>query len=265
MNVRITSCILALSVCVAAACAAPPPTGSSPGSSSSGKNKKTADETEDDGDDDGASSTGDDGPATEPTDDLEMKDFLMPDLINTGFTGGAEVFKVPLFTDLTGTLTWEVADPSLADVTPVDPPEDYVAAKNAEPTKVPDIQFAMLTTKKAGSSKVLVKSAGKTAEAQLTVKTYTSAAYAVGQARYRTAADGARQPCAGCHEKPDGADHSPSWLALFDDDDVLSAIQTGVYASDKYEVNGGNHKWTLTDEEKGGIMAYLRGLAPRGF
>jgi hypothetical protein len=262
MNLRISSCFLALFL--AAACAAPPPsTSSSPGSSKSEKNKNGQDDADDE--DEGEPAAGNNEPATEPTDELEMKDFLMPDLINTGFTGGTEVFKVPLFTDLTGALTWEVADPSLAEVTPIQPPADYLDAKNAEPTKVPDIQFAMLTTKKAGASKVLVKGAGKTAEAQLTVKAYTSAAYAVGQTRYKTAADGARQPCAGCHEKPDGADHSPSWLALFDDDDVLSAIQTGVYAVDKYEVNGGNHKWNLSEEEKGGIMAYLRGLAPRGF
>lgn len=260
MTLRISSCILALFL--AAACAAPPPATGSPSTSKSEKNKN--DDADEEDDDTSTGETAGDKPATEPTDEFEMKDYLMPDIINTGFTGGAEVFKVPLFTDLTGTLTWEVADPSLAEVTPIPPPAEYTEAKNADP-KVPDIQFAMLTAKKAGSSKVTVSGGGKTAEADLLVKAYTSAAYAVGQARYKNAGSDARQPCAGCHEKPDGADHSPSWLALFDDDDVLSAIQTGVYAVDKYEVNKGNHKWNLTEEEKTGIMAYLRGLAPRGF
>ncbi len=262
MTLRTSSVFLALFL--AAACAAPPPsTSSSPGSSKSEKNKNAQDDADDEDDDDAQGSSNKE-PATDPTDDLEMKDFLMPDLINTGFTGGAEVFKVPLFTDLTGTLTWEIADPSIAEITPVQPPADYAEYKKQEPN-APDLQFAMLTTKKAGASTVIVSGGGKTAEAQLTVKTYTSAAYAVGQARYKNAGTDARQPCAGCHEKPDGADHSPSWLAFFDDEDVLSAIQTGVYAVDKYEVNDGNHKWNLTEEEKGGIMAYLRGLAPRGF
>ena len=262
MPLRISPCILSL--ILAAACAAPPSstTERSPGTSKSDKNKDESDtEQDDDPNPDGA----DDGPATDPTDDIEMKDFLMPNLINTGFTGGAEVFKVPLFTDLTGSVTWQVVDPTLAEVTAVAPPTDYTEAKQREPNKVPDLQFAMLTAKKAGSTKVVVAGGGKQAEAQLTVKAYTSAAYAVGQARYKTAGTDARQPCAGCHEKPDGADHSPSWLAFFEDDDVLAAIQTAVYASDKYEVNNGNHKWNLTEDEKGGIMAYLRGLPPRGY
>lgn len=264
MNLRISSCLLALFL--AAACAAPPPsTGSSPSTSKSQKDEN-GDDDADDGDDDDTSvgDTQSEKPPTDPTDEFDMKDFLMPDIINTGFTGGAEVFKVPLFTDLTGTLTWEIADPTLAEITPVAPPADYTEYKKEEPD-APDLQFAMLTTKKAGTSTVFVSGGGKKAEAQLVIKAYTSAAYAVGQARYKNAGADARQPCAGCHEKPDGADHSPSWLALFDDDDVLSAIQTGVYAVDKYEVNGGNHKWNLTEEEKTGIMAYLRGLAPRGF
>jgi hypothetical protein len=212
-----------------------------------------------------------DKPATDPTDDHEDENFLAPEAINTGFVldpdAGIDspVFKVPLYTDLKGDLKWVVADPTLAEIKPIPPPKDYEEAKKSEPN-IPDLQFAILTAKKPGNSTVTVSGGGKTAKSTLTIKSYTPEAYAVGKTRYKTG-EGTdnRRPCASCHEKPDGADHSPFAIASFDDDDVLNAIQTAVYAKDKYVVNNGNHKWNLKDNEKEGIMAYLRGLPPKGF
>jgi hypothetical protein len=131
---------------------------------------------------------------------------------------------------------------------------------------MPTLTFAMITATKAGSTKLIVSAGAKKAEAPITVKAYTSAAFEVGKTRYKTGGTEAnRKPCASCHEAEGGADHSPSWLAYFEDDDVLTAVQTAVYVSDKYEVNKGNHKWNLTEPEKGGIIAYLRGLPPKNF
>jgi hypothetical protein len=276
MKLRTPSLFTALSalsvIVFAAACAAP--TTAPQGGSKDGKNTPNKNNG-DDKDDDGKADTGkdkntpsDEKPPTDPGEDMESKDFLDPPVVNTGFTGGAgQTFKVPMFTDMTGTLTWTAVDPTMVDVVGIAAPAGYTEAKK-EDDKVPALQFAMLTTKKAGNTKVKVTNGTKTFESEVVIKSYTAAQYTLGQTRYKTGeGTAARQPCAGCHEKPDGADHSPSWVALFDDADVLGAIQTATYTQDdsKYQLNKGNHKWTLTEEEKVGVMAFLRGLAPKGY
>lgn len=207
-------------------------------------------------------------PAPEPTDPAETSNFLDPPVVNTGFiAGGAQTFQVPLWTDIKGQLTWTVADPTIADIKPVDPPSDYLEAKKENP-KLGDFFFAMLTTKKAGTTKISVSGGGKTAQSDLTVKEYTTAAYTAGQTRYKTGEGTAeRRPCAGCHEKPDGVDHSPTWVSILNDDQVLSGVQTGsvTFGNQKFELNGGNHKWNLTEEEKTGIVTFLRALPPKTF
>jgi len=248
------------------ACSAPaaPTDGASSSSSSSGGSSGKKGDTADKGDKPSASSSSGNTapPAPEPGEqDPELKDFVMPDKVNTGFTGGAEVFKVPLWTDLEGTLTWAAADPSIVTVAPIAAPADYKPEDGAR-----KLSFAMITATKAGTTKVTVTGNGKSASADVTVKAYTTASYEVGKTRYKTGGtEDNRKPCAGCHEAAGGADHSPTWLAYYEDSDVLQAIQTAVYASDKYEVNKGNHKWNLTEPEKDGIMAYLRGLPPKAF
>ena len=44
-------------------------------------------------------------------------------------------------------------------------------------------------------------------------------------------------------------------------------MQVGSYEwnNKTYELNNGNHKWNLTDEEKKGILAYLRSIDPDNF
>jgi hypothetical protein len=258
-------------IVLAAACASPAPApqkDSKNNNSTTGNKDNDKDNDKDDGKDKASNGPSNEKPPTDPGEDLEAKDFLDPPVVNTGFTGGAgQAFKVPMFTDMEGTLTWKAADPTMVDIVGITAPADYTEAKSKDP-KVPAIQFAMLTTKKAGSTKVTVTNGTKTFDSDVVIKSYTAAQYTLGQTRYKTGeGTAARQPCAGCHEKPDGADHSPSWIALFDDDDVLGAIQTATYTKDdsKYQLNKGNHKWTLTEEEKAGIMAFLRGLSPKGY
>jgi hypothetical protein len=222
---------------------------------------------DDDDDDNGTSSGGNasdtkDAPVDpdEAAADEDFKDFLEPPIVNTGFIDATKTFKVPLFTDFAGERKWTVADPSILSVEEVEAPSDY-----EDDPKHP-LFFAMITTKKAGKTKITLTAGSKKAETEVTVKAYTADQYATGMQRYKTGGTEAnRKPCASCHEAAGGADHSPTWLSFYEDDDVLTAIQTAVYASDKYEVNKGNHKWNLTEAEKPGIMAYLRGLQPRNF
>lgn len=194
----------------------------------------------------------------------EWEPFLDPPVIYSGFTGGAEVFKVPLFTNLEGELEWKLEDPSVAEIVPIEPPSWALEFVKENPDFKP-FKHAMLTTKKAGATKVVASAGGQKLEVPLNVVAYTSAAYATGQTRYKTGGTDARRPCAGCHESPTGVDHSSRWLSPFDDQDVLSAIQTGVYSSDGWVLSSVEHKWELTEDEKTGIMAYLRGLPPKGY
>ena len=82
-----------------------------------------------------------------------------------------------------------------------------------------------------------------------------------------------RQPCAACHAKADGVDHSPLKMAGFDDPTILTVIQEATYPA---SATGGsttsafapkgpltkypNHRWNLTDPEKDAILAHLRSL-----
>lgn len=191
----------------------------------------------------------------QPPDPDQDEPYVYPDVIHTGFTG-ADVFKVPVSSNLVGAdLKWESADPSIVTIEPTKKPAEY-----------DDPSWAMVTTKKAGKTSIKVSAGGKTLNVEVNVMAYTAEQIAAGKTRYKTGGAGPTQvACASCHEKPDGADHSPTILAEYDDADIVSAITTAVYASDGYELSLKTHKWELAEPEKVGIMAYLRALPPRGF
>jgi len=188
-------------------------------------------------------------------------DFVYPTTAYTGFDG-TNTYKVPVGTNLTN-VTWTIDDPTFADIAAV-----------AAPTGTEFSRFggtwAMVTTRKAGTTKITATGGGKTVTAALVVTTYTTANLAVGDTRYNTPADATaaqRASCASCHKLANGADHSPLVLEWYKDDEILSAVTTGVYpaAAGGYVLQGVNHAWNLTDAEKLGIVPYLRALPPRGF
>jgi len=185
-------------------------------------------------------------------------DYLFPDTAHTGFDG-THVFKVPVSTNLTN-VTWKVEDPTIADIAGVATPADY--AEYGE-------TWAMVTAKKAGTTKLTGTSGAKTVTAMLIVTAYTAANVTAGDKRYNTpdnATAAQRNACAGCHKLANGVDHSPVAMSSYTDDEILSAITTGAYPGpDGYKLMGVNHAWNLTDAEKPGIVPYLRTLPPRGF
>jgi hypothetical protein len=263
MTLRITSSFLLLLALAGVACSTAAPTASP--SSAASKNKDDTNNTS--GND---TSTGADKVAgaedAKPGQEEQFTDFLMPFAIHTGFTGGAEQFRVPLSTDLTGTLTWKVADPSIASVASSEAPPWYADFQK----EVPDVKlsFGMLTAKKAGTTKVTVSNGTKEFESEVSVTAYTSAQITAGKTRYKTGEGTAnRQPCAGCHEAAKGPPHDPGWVAELSDDEVLHSVQVGSYdwEGKTHELNGGNHKWNLTEAEKKGILGYLRSLNPDDF
>jgi len=99
-------------------------------------------------------------------------DYLFPDTAHTGFDG-THVFKVPVSTNLTN-VTWKVEDPTIADIAGVATPADY--AEYGE-------TWAMVTAKKAGTTKLTGTSGAKTVTAMLIVTAYTAANVTAGDKR----------------------------------------------------------------------------------
>ncbi len=203
------------------------------------------------GDDD----DGDDNAVPPPDGDF---DYVFPPLANSGFDG-TNVFKVPLATNLTGAVTWEIEDPTILDQAPAPVPPQYADYGET---------WVMLITKKAGTTKVFAVLGDKRIEATVVVTAYDPAQVAAGAMRYAAPADATgagRTACASCHQAAGGADHSPVEIAFFPDSDILTAITTGMYPDGYVLLEGTNHAWNVTDAEKVGIVPYLRSLPPRGF
>jgi hypothetical protein len=189
---------------------------------------------------------------------------LFPQVAHSGFNSAA-TFRV-MFATNERSPSWVVADPSIATIAPA--PAPTIAGLDER-----DLSFALVTTTKAGETTVSAISAGTTLTARLVVKDYTADQLAVGKARYETAStDPARPPCASCHAKEGGVDHSPLKMAGFDDPTILGVIENATYpasptgqsTTSAYAPKGPlkftGHKWNLTDPEKDGILAHLRSL-----
>ncbi len=253
--------VVALAGAVACSSAAPSAApGKSVGDVKEGdKEKDDDDKGKDDDDDDDKGKDDDDA---KPGDKKEI-----PYVIHTGFAADSPTkFRVPLSMEMSGKITWKVADPSIADVVSADAPPWYAEVQKEEPDL--KLQFGMLTAKKVGKTKITVSNGETESEADLEVVAYTAAQIAVGETRYKKGEGTAnRRPCAGCHESQTGTPHDPYWVSGLSDEEILHSVTVGSYEWDgkTHEINGGNHKWNLTDAEKTGILAYLRSRNPEGF
>lgn len=192
---------------------------------------------------------------------------LFPHVAHTGWNATAPgKFRVTFATGAPDP-QWSIADPSIATIGP-SPAHPTITGTN-----VKDLKFALVTATKAGETTISMTSRGKTLTAQLVVKPYTDEQLRLGKARYEDASsDPARPPCASCHAKAGGVDHSPLKMAGFDDPTILGVIQDATYPASPsgqsttsafapagpLKFNG--HKWNLTDPEKEGILAHLRSL-----
>lgn len=236
---------MACLVAGAAACAA------------SDSDKPDASKGDDKGSDKGNDGDGPPGAGSDPP-PPQTGPFVYPASVHTGFDG-SHTFKVPVTSDLVG-VTWSVEDPSIATIQKVPIPSDYGNRCDI------GSEWAMVTPKKAGTTRIFAKTADKTATATLVVASYDPAIYGAGDRRYNTPdnATAQRPSCASCHKTATGVDHSPFTTAGYADDDIVSAITTGVFKKSGYHLSVA-HSWNLTDAEKQGIMPYLRALPPHGF
>ena len=180
---------------------------------------------------------------------------ILPDRAYTGFDNGAHTFAVPIsIAGAKADLKLVASDPSMVDI-------KTVTNTNPEAAGT-DEKWFLVTTKKAGSVTLTATSGGTSVEAKLTIAQYTSARWDTGNTRYHNAAAGGDPPCAQCHEKAGGADHSPLTLSPVDDESAKTVITAGIING--IPVNKANHKWEATPSELDGLVTYLRALPPRG-
>ncbi|WP_394847311.1 hypothetical protein LZC95_07570 [Pendulispora brunnea] len=192
---------------------------------------------------------------TEPDTSGSTPDFqVQPTELYSGYDE-EHVFHIPFAAYGAGTdLKATVADTSVASIEPT--------TFQGDPSDTG--KWYMLTVKKAGKTKVTVTSGGKTKEVSVNVVGYDKNRYAAGEARYNSA-DGSQPPCAECHSKKDGPDHSPYKLAPIPDNQVKLIITTGILDGFPIKDVQQNHRWTPNDEQLAGLVTYLRALPPRGF
>jgi hypothetical protein len=180
---------------------------------------------------------------------------IFPAEIFTG-TDGSHAFKAPIITvNASGAVTWTIADATIAQIMP--------AAENA-----------MIVAAKAGDTMITATSGGKTSTALLHVVSYTPQQYADGMARYMTGPDADNPACKECHARGKGPDHTATELDADPDSQIQNTFLTGVDPEDRPIkdnsefadlLKGKTHMWKVTESEKVGLVAYLRGLEPMGF
>jgi hypothetical protein len=184
-----------------------------------------------------------------------------PDTSYSGFDG-MHAFKVPIAVyDAGDDLKVTATDPSAATIAPV---------KLAQPTK-PDGthdngRYFMITVKKAGTITLVAESHGKKAQATITATSYPTERWTAGEARYTNAGSNGDPPCTQCHAGSAGIDHSPASMASATDTALGTVITTGIStAGFPIKEMSKGHRWEVSDEERDGLVTYLRGLEPRGF
>lgn len=188
---------------------------------------------------------------------------VFPPKLYSGFDG-TNTYKAPVIAHgASGKVVWKISDDSVATLAP--------SGTNGENLTI--------TTKKAGSAVVTATAGGKTSTATLTVVSYTAAQHEAGAKRYMSMPDEMNPPCVTCHGADRGSNrpnHTPTELDADTDAEIQNTFTMGIDPegrrivdmkefSDLLTTKGYTHMWKVTDEEKLGLMAYLRSLEPSGF
>jgi hypothetical protein len=173
-------------------------------------------------------------------------------------------YKVPVTVPSLKNLTWSVSDSNIAEIEQY---EDEPEALGSD---------AMVTTKGPGTVKIRASAGGVSGEATLTVTAGTSSLWEIGRARYQ---DGPRirndipdnkAACTNCHGNG-GADveHTPAQTGGYSDAELITIFTMGQKPAGvknrilSVEAWSPIHRWQMTEEEKQGIVLYLRSLEPQ--
>ncbi|RYE86316.1 MAG: hypothetical protein EOO75_15870, partial [Myxococcales bacterium] len=108
------------------------------------------------------------------------------------------------------------------------------------------------------------RSRGKSVSSTLTVTEYAASRFDVGKTRYENDSAEGERACASCHQKPDGADHSPAAISAASDSAVKAVIRTGVDLGQS-PIRSVDHRWKADAATLDGLVTYLRALPPRGY
>jgi hypothetical protein len=185
---------------------------------------------------------------------------FQPSVSYSGYDG-AHTFQVPVAVyDGASDLSVTADDPSSVAIAPA-------ALKNPvnQDGVTDNGKYFLVTVKKAGTLTLTATSGGETATTTIHVAAYDAARWQAGETRY-TNGSASDPPCTDCHVNGQAIDHSPAALATADDEKVATTITTGI-SPFGFPIQGveGGHKWTVTEDEKDGLVTYLRALTPRGF
>jgi len=159
------------------------------------------------------------------------------------------------------------------------------------PSPVTDVVpkvIGLLHSKGAGKAIATVKLGSQSFDVNIVVEKFTPEVIALGKKRYTNPdqPSATRKPCADCHSKADGPDHSPAAIAYLDDAIVRSIATKGTFPdcideslgtactcgqplctpipADRRVLNvPGGHTWEFTPAELDAIVPYLRSLPLR--
>ncbi|MFW7377579.1 MAG: c-type cytochrome [Oligoflexus sp.] len=122
----------------------------------------------------------------------------------------------------------------------------------------------ILRTLAAGSTSITLKFGETSSSLTAEIAAYTPEQLAAGAERYNNAVAGdtPSPSCASCHAAENGVDHSPYFMAQFTDAGILSTIETGINSDDDYQTSAPHQMTFSSEEQKNGIVAYLRSLDP---
>lgn len=203
----------------------------------------------------------DDASSLPPTDSgLGLLSFKPSD-IYSGFDG-THTFKVPFAIYDYGDDVTVTASPAgsvtLAEAT---------LAKPVGPNGTDTGKYYIATVKAAGDITLTAKSKSKTASGTLHVTEYDPNTWTTGEGRYKAGPNTDNPPCTDCHVNGQAIDHSPAALATVTDQEVGLIVTTGISTGGfPIKINGkAGHRWEVTDEQKVGLITYLRALEPKGF
>ncbi len=189
-----------------------------------------------------------------------------PNVVYSG-VDGSKTFKVPLAVyDGESDLVVTASDPTaltLAKTTLKNPVSADGITDNGK--------YYMITSLKAGTYTLTATSKGRSTTASITITDYAANRWSDGNARYNNGVTTmtADRACANCHVNGLAIDHSPAALATATDQEIGIIMTTGVKPGPSVikvpNEPGTQHKWTVSDLQKDGLVTYLRAIDPRGF
>ncbi len=192
--------------------------------------------------------------------------------------GGSHEYKIPARVDGVRGVEWSASPEGMVDLD-----------KQADGS-------VLITTKKAGEVTIRAKKGNISGTAKLTISSTSDEDWEFGNQRYNNGVTGKRErgdggagggkrdgggggggwkpnpslACTNCHARgKDDVEHTPMQTGGYSDDDLIMIFSEGkkpagveqrIMPADKWERI---HKWSMTDDEKKGLVTYLRGLEPQ--